>query len=262
MKLSLFFLLFHITNQIHAAQYFDSGINYWNKEKRNISKENKSMNLLIKSKNKKQPLLKEDKFSWKKQLNPKNDEFFREGDYLPPKSFLELVRNPTDTNIKNWFALMDKKNELSLRLSGRIAQYLQKKGSKMKPESQKILIDQQKRLIQSQVASSTKDLRFRMYFDSKCPHCERMMKTMESLSQMGYFVELRQIDDDISKMKSVPLPIVRATPNELRDKDVKSVPLLFVGDLKNKIVYRLSGYQSVQSIFSSINSKKGIKVTK
>jgi glutaredoxin len=252
-------ILFQV--DVLATEYFNSGIDYWGNTNKNtlVKKDNNrktDLEVIVKNK------IEKDKFSWKRQLNPKNDDFFREGDYLPPKSFMELVRNPSDQNIKNWFALMKKKNELSLRLSSRISNYLQKSGGNLAPESKSVLIKQNIKLANNEVSKERNELRFRMYFDSKCPHCERMMKTMESLSNMGYFVELRQIDNDKSKLKNIRLPIVKTTRDELNDKDVKSVPLLFVGDLKNKVVYRLSGYQSVQSIFQSINTKKGIKVSK
>ena len=37
-------------------------------------------------------------FPWQKYLDPKNDDFFREGDYSPPAPFMEIARNPSDSN--------------------------------------------------------------------------------------------------------------------------------------------------------------------
>ena len=42
-------------------------------------------------------------FPWHQYLDPKNKEFFKEGDYTPPEPFMEIVRNPTDANLKRWF---------------------------------------------------------------------------------------------------------------------------------------------------------------
>ena len=48
-------------------------------------------------------------FQWKKYLDPKNEEFFKEGDYTPPAPFIEIARNPTDANIRNWFKYLETK---------------------------------------------------------------------------------------------------------------------------------------------------------
>ena len=54
-------------------------------------------------------------FDWDKFTNPKNREFFKEGDYTPPEPFMEIVRRPTDENLTRWFAYIEKRNELSRR---------------------------------------------------------------------------------------------------------------------------------------------------
>ena len=59
-------------------------------------------------------------FKWSNYLDPKNDEFFKEGSYTPPKPFMELARNPSDKNIGNWIAYNKKKNALNQRLQLRM----------------------------------------------------------------------------------------------------------------------------------------------
>lgn len=231
-----------------GIEYFDSGIDYWgnNPKQKKVVQKGKRVTKKEKKKG----------FDWKKQLNAQDDEFFREGNYLPPKAFMELVRNPNETNIKNWFRLIEKKNALSKRLSIKIEEYLIKEGKKLKPQGKQWLSQKAKSL--SPPHQDYKKLRFRMYFDSKCPHCKRMMKTMEELSAMGFFVELRQVDRDQKGLEGISFPITFASKNELHAKDIKSVPVLFVGDLNQKTVYRLTGYQTVSGIFNAINQKKGL----
>ena len=99
-----------------------------------------------------------------------------------------------------------------------------------------------------------KRFRFRLYFDSSCPHCERMMSTAQDLQKIGYFVEVRQIDDRKPNFP-VPFPIIQASKSELLDKKIDSWPVLFVADTKNKLIYRINGFQTSQSLLNALSKK-------
>lgn len=191
-----------------------------------------------------------ERFDWQKYLDPKNTEFFKEGDYTPPAPFMEIVRNPTDSNLKLWFSYIDKKNQLSDQLQARMKEYVAKK--------QGVLNDTGLDYLNTRIAAihptvpSAKRFRFRMYFDSHCPHCRRMFGTLTELQAKGFYVEARQVDSDPRGIENLPLPVQRVEPGELKEKDVQSVPLLLVGDLKKKAVYRLTGFQTVSSIFNAL----------
>ena len=160
--------------------FFDSNIDYWHDQK----KEDKGTGPNTREQ-KAVPPTADTKFDWKKHLDPNNKDFFREGDYTPPEPFMELVRNPTDENIKNWFAMIQKKNELSDRMSQRIQEYLAKNGG-MEPQSKAILMDAKASLQKAPPEASR--YRFRFYFDSQCPHCRRMFETISDLQARGYYV--------------------------------------------------------------------------
>ena len=64
-------------------------------------------------------------FPWANYLDPMNKEFFREGDYTPPEPFMEIVRDPSDRNLRMWFTYIEKKNALGERLARRVQEYLQ-----------------------------------------------------------------------------------------------------------------------------------------
>ena len=213
-------LVFILPIQLMAFQYFSSEkIEYW-KQPRDTS------------------------FKWQKYLDPKNKEFFREGDYTPPAPFMELVRSPSDKNIKNWFLLMEKKNLLAQKLRERIADYVRKN-----PKA-KVLKDVAGRL--PKMASDYSRFRFRLYFESTCPHCKRMMQTMIDLQKMGYFVEIRQID---KRKVALPFPITHVNQKELQDKQIKSWPVLLIGDLVAKKVYRLDGYRHTSEVILAMKNK-------
>lgn len=189
-------------------------------------------------------------FQWQKYLDPKNKEFFKEGDYTPPEPFMEIVRNPTDENIKMWFAYIDKKNELSHRLQERMQAYMAKNSVQQGEQSQ---LTMKSKLASLPVTEpNAKRYRFRMYFDSHCPHCRKMFETLGELQSRGFYVEAKQVDSDSRGLEGLSIPTSRATPGELNEKDIQSVPVLFIGDLEKKQVYRLTGYQTTAAIFSAI----------
>lgn len=193
----------------------------------------------------------QDHFSWNKVLDPKNKEFFKEGDYTPPEAFMEIVRNPTDANLKLWFAYMDKKNQLSERLQVRMKEYLEKNTVKIGEVGKAYLQERINSLPKAE--PDAKRFRFRMYFDSHCPHCKKMFGTLAELQSRGFMVEARQVDNDPRGLENLPIPVQKADPGELKEKNIQSVPLLLVGDLSKKAIYRLTGYQSVSSIFKAIS---------
>ena len=223
-------------------QFFDKGVDFWNQAKP-AQKEEKSA---VAKPAKEAP----SSFPWNQYLDPKNKEFFKEGEYTPPEPFMELVRNPSDYNMKMWFTYMDRKNELSENLQKRMAQYLETH----------VIANNEKASIAAKLeklpiaVGDTKRYRFRMYFDSKCPHCRRMFETLSALQEQGFFVEARQIDS--GDAGALPLPALRATKTEIQGKDIKLVPLLLIGDLKKKVVYRMNGYQTVSDILRRLKAEE------
>jgi glutaredoxin len=194
------------------------------------------------------------KFPWSKYLDPNNKEFFREGDYTPPEPFMELVRNPTDYNLKMWFAYIDRKNELAERLEEKVQEYAAKNGAKVADPEKAELLARASAILRT--VPDAKRFRFRMYFNSQCPHCKRMFGTLAVLQSKGFFVEARQIDSE-RELADVPFPTERATKEEIRSKKIESVPLLLVGDLKRKVVYRMVGYQSPEAVLTAIGKEGG-----
>lgn len=198
-------------------------------------------------------------FPWKKYSDPKNDEFFREGEYLPPAPFMEIARNPNDENIEHWFKYLEAKNEITRRLQAKLSEYAAKNAQVVSdnPDIQKSL-----RAVPESVAimPNAKRYRLRLYFDSKCPHCERMMGTLRSLAQQGFLIELKQVDKDTQVRGRIPFPVIELLPNELKQYQIETVPTLLVGDLVSSSYFKIQGYQTEQSVLAAIfkfSSKKG-----
>ncbi|MGE3759544.1 MAG: hypothetical protein AB7H97_17395, partial [Pseudobdellovibrionaceae bacterium] len=69
-------------------QYFDEKINFWDEPSKKGDERTETSTVKGSEK--------EGNFPWKTYLDPKNKEFFSEGDYTPPEPFMEVARNPTD----------------------------------------------------------------------------------------------------------------------------------------------------------------------
>lgn len=238
----LFFLLgILFCPQTYAFDYFGNRIDYWGSEK--PSTEANSPQSKPKGNS---------KFDWDTYSNPENPEFFKEGNHVPPEPFMELARNPTDENIKNWMEMIETKNKLMKRLHSHMADYIKRNGDKLKPEEKSVLIGKTNEI--PQVPADVNRFRFRLYFDSSCPHCERMMVTIKDLQGMGYYVEARQID---RRKPTYPIPVAStlASEQEVKARKIQSWPVLFVGDTAKQLVYRIQGYQDTQTILGVLASK-------
>ena len=232
--------LFSIDLRAAEINFFESEINFWYDSKKMESSPKKETD--------KKPA--ESKFPWKEYLDPKNKEFFKEGDYTPPEPFMEVARNPTNENIKNWFELMQKKNEIQTRLQKRMAEYmaLQQKDLSME-SSKKVLFKANKEF--KEVDASR--FRIRMFFDSQCPHCKKMFHTLERFQQEGFSVEALQIDAKRFDTSITTVKILKATAEDLQKNKIESVPLVLVADVKNKIILPpITGYHEYADVMQML----------
>lgn len=206
-------------------------------------------------------------FAWNKYLNPSNDEFFKEGDYTPPAPFMEITRNPTDSNIENWFKYLGMKNELMQRLQEKLTEYAAKKSQQNIPlpqpygsalASDPSALSKMAAKVRYEPAPSlqVKDFRLRLYFDSHCPHCEHMMGTVRELMQLGYWVELKQTDKDVSARSRIPFAVTSASSEELKRYQIESVPVLLVGNLKSQSFFKIQGYQPTNEVIRVLKEKR------
>lgn len=247
-------------------QYFnESGIDFWKKSQPKVQTP-KNQTIKPSTTSAENSLtLKEPSpsaFPWKKYLDPKNDDFFREGEYLPPAPFMEIARNPSDENIENWFKYLEAKNEITRRLQTKLTDYAAKHANKPSEALTEAALQKAiKSIPETQnLNSDAKRFRLRLYFDSKCPHCERMIETLKGLSKKGFYIELRQVDQDYQVRSRIPFPVASANKTELKQYQIESVPVLLVGDLKAKTYFKIQGYQDEQNVLTALSDfshKKG-----
>lgn len=245
MKALILGIMLLIPLNAHGFSYFDNLIDYWQKD------EPQTPSTPAASKPE-ETIHAKPAFDWEKYQNPKNKEFFKEGDHTPPEALMELARDPTDENIRNWFATVEAKNRIISTLHDRIAAYVKKNDKKLQPEAREALTRQVKHFKLPE--NDIKRFRFRLYFESTCPHCQKMIATMSDLQIQGYYVEVHQIDKGRPRFP-VPFTLIPASSKELQEKKIDSWPVLFVADTDKKLIYRINGYLSSDEILKTLADK-------
>lgn len=247
MKLINFLTILFVPISILAKEinYFDSRIDFWGEklEKPEVPKSDKESES------------NDGKFPWKAYLDPKNKEFFKEGDYTPPEPFMEVARNPTDENIKQWFELMKKKNELQTKLQIRMQEYIAKNNTPNNildnnPPSRGSVVS--KATSTENVVLDPNRFKFRMYFESTCPHCRKMFSVLKKLKDEGFSVEALQIDRGPVSDNEKVVPIVKADDSEVKRHKINGVPFLLIADSKRKgllpPIQGFHGYEEIKSL--------------
>jgi thiol-disulfide isomerase/thioredoxin len=231
------FMTFPLFVMASDLKYFDSKIDFWGDRESTVKTDSTSSG----------------EFPWKTYLDPKNKEFFKEGDYTPPEPFMEIARNPTDENIQSWFEFTQKKNELAKRLEARMQEYLAKNETS-NPESQmKAPLTAASKPKTLSVKVDPARFKIRMYFESTCPHCRKMFVVLKQLQDNGFKVEALEVDSgpvpDIEKM----VPIGKADPQELKKHGIKGVPFLLIADLKREaLLPAIEGYHDFEEVMGLI----------
>ncbi len=228
------------------AAYFDGGIDYWRAGRQERPQVSPA------------PAVDPQKpeFEWSRYLDPSHDEFFREGDYTPPAPFMAVARNPSDENLRHWFAYIEAKNTVASRLQERMQEFLAERTS-----GNAGALQRGPRVVPDAKITEVIPGQFvvRFYFESTCPHCRRMAPEVAKFHDLGFAVEARQVDDAPAPEEfSVGVPAQRATDEEIHRFGIQSVPLLLIADLKSKTVYRVSGYQTVDNVIKLLAAKPKI----
>lgn len=229
-------------------KFFEKKINYWGEktpEKAPLKKEGQEeKNTLF--------------FDWSKYLDPKRDEFFREGDYTPPAPFMEVARNPNPHNIKMWFSYIEKKNRLAAELQEKLTAYSMGDEVSFKSNEvrEKKLTEGNSLVSKSLVSAKPLDrnrFKFRLYFDASCPHCKKMFGSLSALKESGFEVEAKKIGGGSLAGFPEEIKITSAAEDEVKRLGIKGVPFLVIIDDKRKTVSKLQGYRDEKDILKIIS---------
>lgn len=187
-------------------------------------------------------------FSWNDQLNVENDQFFKEGDYIPPAPLIEAMRRPTKENILNFEKWQEMRNVLLQRYEVARSQYVGKTGNPAPVPDIQVLEVSEKEL---------SNYHYIFYFESTCPSCHAMFQTINQMVQRGVYVEAIRVDHGDSEVKGLDLPWIFAKPEELKKLNLKAVPVLVAIDEKTQKAYQMTGRKSIKEILQAI--KVGLK---
>ncbi|MBM4253407.1 MAG: hypothetical protein FJ146_15670 [Deltaproteobacteria bacterium] len=231
-------------SQADGNRFFDSGIDYWSMKDASLPEVKEAIRESPQEK-----VEEKKQFDWKKYSSPENKEFFKEGDYTPPEPYMEVARNPSDENIRQWFSYIERKNTLTERLSQRIAEYVKTHPA---PGGSVNLASLP---ISAKAEPDVQRYRFRLYFSSTCPHCRKMFGTVNDLVSRGYFVEARQIDRGPLEGIRSQVPVVQASDGDVQKFRVDAVPLLLIADLKSGTVLRQKGFVETEQLFRELHKQ-------
>ncbi len=182
-------------------------------------------------------------FSWNDQLDIEKDQFFKEGDYMPPAPLIEALRRPTKENILNFEKWQEMRNLLLARYESARSQYTGKTG---------ISVPKGAVLIPNVNEKDLEKYHYIFYFESTCPSCHAMFETINEMAGRGLYVEAMRVDKSESEVKGLNLPWSYANPEELKKLNLKAVPVLVAIDEKTKKAYQMTGKKTIREILQVI----------
>ncbi|OYZ24112.1 MAG: hypothetical protein B7Y39_02620 [Bdellovibrio sp. 28-41-41] len=215
------------------AGVFSEGVKFFDEEKPSLKPSPEK----VPSETQKKP------FSWNEQLNVENDQFFKEGDYMPPAPLVEAMRRPTKENILNFEKWQEMRNLLLQRYELARSQYIAKSGNTAPTAEVQVLEVSEKKL---------GNYHYIFYFESTCPSCHAMFQTINQMVQRGVYVEAIRVDKGDGEVKGLNLPWSFAKPEELKKLNLKAVPVLVAIDEKTQKAYQMTGRKSIKEILKAI----------
>ena len=218
------------------AIVFDSGISYFSSSDK--SQESKSP-----VPEEKKPSNDSKKFDWNKYLDTEKDEFFKEGDYIPPAPFMEALRRPTKENILLFEKWKQTKNLLLQRYEKARSQWVD--GSVRS-------IPSNVKAVETSETEVLSKFKFSFYFDAKCPSCHAMFSTINQMAEKGVYVEAVRVDAGSEPVRGLLLPWSRMTPEESKKVKLKAVPFLMAFDDGTKRVYQITGHKTITQLASTL----------
>lgn len=222
------------------VNFFETEINFWGESKKNIPKKD-----IIKKK--------ETKFEWSKYQNIENDEFFKEGNHIPPKPFMEVARRPTEENIKNWLAYIKMKNDMQARFLAALNKY--KRKMNLSPKSAQ-LIEKKTYSLPKPISLPSKKITVTTYFLTTCSACKRMFKTLAELQKMGVYVEAIQVDSEKNLKSGVSVPVYKINKKEKEGLMNSGIGVPYSIVRVGKKAVPLSGFQTPNSLLQALNNIK------
>ena len=82
-----------------------------------------------------------------------------------------------------------------------------------------------------------------------------MIEELRKFQDMGFYVELKQIDNNKRYVEGLPFVVSQASEDEIKENKIDSWPVLLIGDRKEKIIYRINGLQRAEDILLALQRR-------
>lgn len=221
------------------AEMFDSPISYFDEDKSEGKKQ--KIEKEAKKESGKDTDKKSRKFNWNLYLNEDNDEFFKEGNYIPPAPFMEAMRKPTRRNILFFEEWKNKRNRLLSRYNKERNRILGLKGRKVGIKTNN-----------EEVYNGLRKYRIIFYFSATCSACKRMFNVMNRLVDNGVYVEAVRVDKVNSTVTGLKIPWSPLSVKEYSLIKKSRVPLLMIFDDELQKAFKIVGAKSAKEILAII----------
>ena len=233
-KLAIVLLVSIILFQVRSSEFYETEeINWWKQTESKVEKVEEAEAKSVKKTKEKSA------FNWDAYLNTESDEFYRNGDKMPPRPVIEAMKNQTDENIENYMKWQNKRTNMAMKFSKKIQSYVVKN----QKENKRIK------------TPSLRRYRFQYYFDSTCPNCKKMSSTVIGLDRSGFDVEAVQLDTG-NQMLEYKFKTRWVIQKDYKKHNLKGVPLLVIADLKRRQLFYIDGYVTLEEVYSFINRKE------
>lgn len=219
-----------------SFSFFNEGINYWPEEDKEAPKKKEIPDSQRKDKKK--------NFDWDKYMDPESDEFFKEGNYIPPAPFMEFYRRPTKENAQKWDAYLKKRNFIHKRALLAAQRYLDAPGFQSKPNEIKPLSS----IGEEEISKVFKNKWVVFYFDKNCSFCKQMYPAINKLAFSGVQVQAVRLDSEGGPISGLRIPWEKAKPGEAEKMKISVTPTTLVISDQTKKVKKVTGVRSVEDI--------------
>jgi len=219
--------------------HFGSPIDYWGVEspaQQTSAESTKSTNHPNKN------LSKTHDDQWKEILDPNNDEFYREGNHIPPKAMLEAVKKPTTENIKKFLAHKKLKEEKFRIFAKKVLEQEQR-------EIQGLFVETPKNTTKLKHPQSFK---MRVYYSTNCPYCKKYLPEIEPLNKNGIDIEFVKMNPGAKDIINFP-KMRDATEVELKKISRFGVPYTVIADLNKRKTYSIKGFKTKSQVINIIH---------
>lgn len=183
---------------------------------------------------------------WEKLIDPSQNEFWNEGNFMPDQGFLAWAKNPTIENAKLYLIRMNAKRDTLHIMQKQQEQANKELISKgIIANDYDFLTAQTGRLSSKSDTDDFKDLHVFFFFHPDCGHCKRQAML---LSGRNNVTPLQVAGEKLVQLDGLP-PSIWAEKSDIEKYSPDhSVPILLIFSSKNNKMVSVKGVHTIEEI--------------